>query len=527
MRALRLIPVAAVAAALLAPASANAAPGWHDAGARVPDTVNLEAIARHGDTVVAVGTDTATGEPAVYRFDGTAWWRDKLPVEAGLGIKGQLLDVAANAAGAWAVGARQGGQPLLVYLPPAPPPADPAEEDEPTDPPDPTDPEPVDNSRTWTVLPAGGMAGLRSVSLFGDRGFAGDTAGELWPISATGTGDPVSAPRDVSVNGVALTDADTGFAVTDGGLAEARIFSIAPGSRAANSEVAVPDAAGRPVRAVASFGGAVLAADDRAYWRPDENHVWQRTAGGLGDSGFELADVALADGVVAFGGQVGADGYVWRGMIDDLLRQKVAASPVNGVAAYGAEDVWAVGDKGVVKHFHTPPPPPPPPDPDPTCTADCEKPDPPCTTCSNPDPGSSPGTDPPPATTTSESTTTTTVPPARQGDPTVYVVEPDKPATRRPAQPRPPRRLLDRVKVVRKAKRLVISFRLRAPARVAISAKRGRAVVSRSRTRALRPGRRRIVLPFTGAAPTELRIVVRPLRAKKAGSGARGGNAGV
>jgi hypothetical protein len=107
------------------------------------------------------------------------------------------------------------------------------------------------------------------------------------------------------------------------------------------------------------------------------------------------------------------------------------------------------------------------------------------------------------------------------------VVEPDKdkPKPGRHPRHRTHRRLLDRVAVVRQARRLVVSFRLRAPARVTISASRGRAVIARAHTRALRAGRRRVALPFAGAPPTELRIVVIPLRAKRARSGARGGNA--
>jgi hypothetical protein len=146
---------------------------------------------------------------------------------------------------------------------------------------------------------------------------------------------------------------------------------------------------------------------------------------------------------------------------------------------------------------------------------------------SNPDPG--PGSDPQPdPNPTPRSTpTTTTVPPAEPGDPTIYVVEPDRPATRGPRnRRRPQRRLLDRVAVTREAQRLVVSFRLTAPARVAISATRGRATVARAIARAMRAGRRRVTLAFSGAPPTELRIVVRQLPAKRAGR-ARGGNAGA
>jgi hypothetical protein len=275
-----------------------------------------------------------------------------------------------------------------------------------------------------------------------------------------------------------------------------------------------------PLQAVALRGLDALAVDSGGYWETGSDQTWRRAATtGLGPDAAQLSDVALGHTIQVLAGRVGTDGYVWRRRAsgDAWERDKVAAAAtINGVVASGNEDIWAVGDKGTVLHFNRvadPPPPPPPCNCDPNPTPD-------------PDPGPAPQTDPG-ATPSSTPAPTTTVPPAEPGDPTIYVVESNRPATRRPGRrPRPQRRLLDRVAVTREARRLVISFRLTAPARVAISATRGRATVARAVARAMRAGRRRVTLAFTGAPPTALRIVVRPLPAKRAGR-ARGGNAGA
>lgn len=519
-RRLTLALLAAASAALLAPAAASAALGWHDADPdnEIPATVALNDVARHDSTIVAVGRD-GTGDsavPAVYRLVDGAWVRDEL----GAAVTGELVDVAANAHGAWAVGSRTGGRPLIVHLTWTPPedpepPADPAEDED-------EEPAPPDPSREWSVVTApDDMQPLHSVAASAGAVWTGDAKGELWPL--TGGGSSLSTARDVPVNGLALTGDSAGYAVTDGGVGESRIFSLTPAQapvgdgRTASSEVAVPETDGRSVESVAVAGADAVAVDDHGYWTRSPEGAWSRKA--LGTDTTSLADVSAVAGQQAIAGKVGTEGTVWRRATPAATwtSQRVSSAPVNGVLAVAADNVWAVGDGGVVQRYHNAPDPKEPePEPEP-------EPDPGPGPGPGPSPGPGPGPRPNPNPPASQSCNcaTTTVPPQERGDPTIYVVEPDRPRPRG-GQPRPRYRpLMYGVAVRRQARRLVITFRLRAPARVTVSAKRGRATVSRTPTRLLPAGRRRVVLAFTGRPPTALRIVVSPLRR------ARGGNAGA
>lgn len=510
MRARRgmLLGVAALVAALLAPGTASAGLEWRDGGAAAPATVTFEAVVRTPDAVVAVGReDTTTGPvPAIYRLSDGVWHRDAI---AGAPTDARLFDVSANAKGIWAVGSR-GTQPLVVHLPPRP--ADGSA--------DPTTL--ADGSREWALATGGGAAPLLSLSLTDAGGYAGDTTGKLWPVAGTAGPEVTVArtvatnePRPVAVNGVALTGDGTGLAVTDGTMTDDRIFAVAGGN--STSQTTVPETAGQNLLAVdARSATDALAIDRQTYWAPGGTaDAWERrTLANVGADG-RLADVDLGPGVSAIAGAVGGDGYVWHRGSGAWVRDKVATgAALNGVAAVGIEDIWAVGQNGTVSHYQAWPDPPLPPTP--TCT----------TNCSGSSSGSGSGTGPT-TTTTSSGTTITTIPPTKPGDPTIYVVEPG-PRPRPGQRPRPRyRALLDRVAVVRRPRALIVSFRLRAAARVSIAAKRGRATVARARSRAMRAGRRRVVLRFAGRPPTALRIVVTPLRARRAGTGTRGGSAGA
>jgi hypothetical protein len=519
------LTAAALGAALLAPASAQAGlVGWHDAEAGVPATVTLKDVARDGETVIAVGKDTVSGEAVIYRLTGGAWQRDPLlegPLQTP--VAGELSKVAAAGGEAWAVGTDGAGKPLLVHLAaPATPPAATPPQWQRVD-------APIENTSTNPPTPA--MGKPTSLILSGATGYVGDDAGRIWSLSAGTVGAQpafTTSRNPARVNGIAFAGTK-GIAVTDATdqPTATRIFTLDP--NASLPAPATPDAPTQDLLGVAIHGNYSLAIDSGAYWEPT-HETWSRVnPAALGADGPQLADVKMADLVDVLGGQVAGAGYVWRRVhpADTWTRNKVSDSPINAVAAGGREDVWAVGDKGVVKHFNRVA--------DPVITCDPS----PCGGTSdsgsgggsdtNTDPGTGSNPQPDPNSTPRSNPTTTTVPPADPGDPTIYVVEPDRrPATRRPGnrRPRPQRRLLDRVAVTREARRLVVSFRLTAPARVAISATRGRATVARAVARAMRAGRRRVSLPFTGAPPTELRIVVRPLPAKRAGR-ARGGNAGA
>jgi hypothetical protein len=517
------LAAAALAAALLAPASAQAGLGWHDAGAGVPATVTLNDVARDGDTAIAVGKDTVSGEAVIYRLTGGAWQRDAL-LAAGAPIKGTLTRVAVANGRAWAVGTEPDNvTPLLAYLPPP-------ENPPVTTPPTPPTPPawrrvdaPLGDQTATPAKPA--MGTPLSVVLSDTAGYAGDVNGRIWALGAgTVVVDPafITAPA-APVNGIGLGDGGKGVAVGGAGT-DARIFNLNSNATIAGPAPMVPGS--EPLKAVALRGLDALAVDSGGYWQPGADQTWSRVTAGLGPDAFALSGVALGQAIQVLSGKVGSDGYVWtrRTSSDSWERKKIAAAGINAVAAKDNQDIWAVGDKGVVMHFNRVADP---------VVVTCDPS--PCGSGSGSGSGSGTGSgsgsgsgSDTPTTETRSNPQTTTVPPAEPGDPTIDVVEPDRrPAARGPRnRRRPQRRLLDRVAVTREARRLVVSFRLTAPARVAISATRGRATVARAVARAMRAGRRRVTLPFSGAAPTELRIVVRPLPAKRAGR-ARGGNAGA
>ena len=85
----------------------------------------------------------------------------------------------------------------------------------------------------------------------------------------------------------------------------------------------------------------------------------------------------------------------------------------------------------------------------------------------------------------------------------------DDPTAPRRNPPAGTQRLLKDVKAMRKGRKLVVSFRLTARARVAITAKRGDRVIAATRMRTLGKGRRTLVLRFRGKPPSSLKVVVR------------------
>ena len=503
MRWGRGIMFAVATAVLLAPASAHATLGWYDADPdqAIPATVKLNDVATYGpDLVVAVGRETVTqtdgttvDRPAVYRLWRGVWNHDTI---AGVSGAGELVDVAVDGAGFWAVGT-QGGAPLLANLVASPT-------------------QVPDGPASWAAIAAPGgenpMGPPRSVALGGPGGLIGDASGKLWQIA--GGIRPVTSTNTAPVNGVAFNDAG-GIAATGATSTDPRIFSVNATTSVASPATALPATEAPPLVALAGRAASALGVDSGAYWMPNAQGVWQRRTSGLNTPGLQLVDVSLGEqNISALAGNVttatGTEGYVLRGTVGNWRPELVSGGPINGVAAYRPNGIWAVGDGGTVLHYWDKPPL--------TCISGCDG-----STGTETGTGSGGETssggggvtsDYGPTTTTSGNTQTTVIPAERKGDPTIFIVEPKRPATKN----RKPRRLLDRVKVLRRAKpkRLIITFRLRARARVAIAAKRGRRVVSRSRSRAMRPGRRRVVLPFKGSPPNQLRIVVRPLRAKRA-----------
>jgi hypothetical protein len=172
--------------------------------------------------------------------------------------------------------------------------------------------------------------------------------------------------------------------------------------------------------------------------------------------------------------------------------------PLEDVAVVRPDDVWAVGPGGtivrysvVVKRDTGPPP----------CTTGC--------------------------TTTPTDTTPTGTPPSSDPPPTppidVNVVQRPAPRPQQPTAKQGPTATQSvlrgvRVKVLRG--RLLISFRLIAPARVSARALRAGKLVGRSSARLLKAGHGSLVVPYRGAKPpSQLQIIVRPV----SGAGSAGG----
>lgn len=486
---------AAVLAAAFAGHAYAQAPAWHDAGAVVPQSVDLAAIALHraaepDGAVVAVGRDTASGVAAVYRYAGGAWRRETV---AGLPAGSRLVDVAVSETAAWAVGSYEDGgsaRPLALRFPGG-------------------GARLATDGGSWAPISADDLptaAPLTAVAIAGGDGVLGDAAGRLHRFTDAGDGGWTSTgavdafPAGPSrVAAVALRGAGTGVAVGGEAADALRFYDLEDGR--ATAALSDPDAA-RLRDVVAPRAVAALAIEATGYWERGGDRVWRRASGQVAfqRAGTELRSVtavaAGAEVVDAIVGAAGGAGAVWRrARGGDWIRDDaVASEPLNGVAIAAADDVWAVGDGGTVVRYHVKPPAPPPP----------------------PEPAPEPAPPPPPPEPAPPAGSSPSPPP--QSSSSAPVVRDPAPPPRRARGRRPARRLLTHLRVRRARGRLVVSFRLARSARVRFVARRGRRVVARRTTRALRKGRRRVSLRYRGRRPpTDLNIVVRPVGAETSG----------
>jgi hypothetical protein len=513
----------------LAPASAIAAPTWRDAGAEVPSTVDLLAVAAEGQRAIAVGTDRETHEAAAYRLVGGVWQRD-LPApspdeeEAGETapppILGRLVDVALSGPNAWAVGAKPDGTPLLLRLDDAVP-ADPAAVAQ-------AAAEGRGDEKVWTAVEApAAMAAATTIALSGDDGVVGDASGHLFAISGGAVADEplarggVAPPPATPVNGVTLTASDSAYAIARPQDGWSGFLGIGGGE--VRREVAESIPAGLEPVALAASATEAVAVDGPGpcrdaqpgaapgLWSRDGSlSLWRRTTPAASATGTRWCDLALTDGALLVGGDrataTGRVGAIWRRTPAGTLRleRDLDARAIHGVAA-GEDQSFAVGAAGALWRYaqwpapedtgatgetggggtqaetHTD-----------TVAADARA----------EDPRSEDRPEEP--TTPAPETIVASLPPAPDGA-TV------KPATRRTTKTKRARRLLVGLEATRTGRRLVLRFRLRARARVLVTALRGRRVLGRSASRALEPGAQRIVVRFKGRKPpTRLKIVVRP-----------------
>ena len=506
--------LAACALALLAfaPASAGASPVWQSVGPADAGTVDFHAVAtyRPSDStqfaVIAVGQDSATHAPVIYRRLGGVWTRDELPATP---AEACLTGVAVTATSAWAIGNAGtcdanapfalrfagGGTELLR-------------------------PE-TESKWSYLNLAPDVPASVRSVALTQSTGYLGDAAGALHRIDDAAAADPVGAaasyPKASEVNGIALTAPDTGLAAGDSQLPTGgRIYNLA--SDGPQSAPFQPDPNGTVeiVDVAAAAGAPSVAIEDGAYWAL-ENGLWtrRRPTDTFTDAGLHLRGVEVAaNGTSALGaiaGSTAAGGAVWlrtglggwANSSGGWSKYTKLGTDLEDVAIVAGDDVWAVGADGNVQRFaELPPPPPPPVDEDdgsgtPSGGGD---------TVTPPDPGqastASSNDAPPPQVTVVQQPPASSPPPPAQ----------NKPAAG--ARPKSTGRLMRNVRVRVQRGRLIITFSLAAPARVGARASTAGRTLGRVGARLLGKGKRTLVLRYRGKRPpTQLQLIVRPATA--------------
>jgi hypothetical protein len=547
-RLISFLAAALGAASLATAATANAAVEWRDAGVEVPENVDLHAVATSGATVVAVGTDTTTDEAVVYRRAEGEWQRD-LPLpppppfvpepvidpetgepvvdpETGEPVMteppppppktfGDLVDVAIGGGSAWAIGsapAEGGGErPLILRL----------------------------TAEGWTEVDAPASMGLpRALALEGDDGLVGDAAGQVFALtdgafaSAPLTRGGVVAPPVTPVNGVALSGAGEAFAVAQPKDSFSGFLAVDRAKGEMRQDVAETIPAGMQPVAIGVAGTLALAVDGNGpcrdtapggapgLWTRDASlDVWRREVPTASATGTRWCDLALSGTTLVLAGDrataSGRVGAIWRreGAGTLRLEDDFDHRPLHGVAV-GPTEAWAVGEGGALWRRADWPPPPPDDDDDGDGDGDGDGGD--NTTDTGNDGGGDQAqptpeqpTDPPPA------PETIVAPLGPTGDGPVEPTTTTKPKPKtKPRQDagKAAQRLLVGLKARRTGRRLVLSFRLKARARVFVTALRGTRVVARVRSRALKPGARRLVVRFRGQRPpTQLKIVVSPV----------------
>jgi hypothetical protein len=544
-----LLAALALLALAASPAPAATVTEWRDAGVAVPAEVDLYAVATDGASVIAVGTQHTPGaadEVVVYRRVDGAWQRD-LPLpppppfvpepvidpetgepvidpETGEPVMtepppdppktyGRLVDVAIGGGTAWAIGtapvdpaAADGAQRPLILR---------------------------NEATGWTEVTAPSEMGLpTTLALNGDDGFVGDASGKVFELvdhtlaDAPLTPAGLVPPPATQVNGLALTgageaigvaapaDSWSGFLTADGTNDEVR-QEVAEAIPAGVQPLAV-GAAGTLAVAVDGDGPCRDSAPGAApgLWTRDVSlGVWRRTVPGASSTGTRWCDLALSGTTLVLAGDrataTGRVGSIWRREGTGTLRLEddLDARALHAVAVSAAE-AWAVGEDGALWRRAEWPVPPPPDDGNDGDDGDKDDGDDGGSTgedgADEPPAAAAPVEDPAPA----PAPQTVVAQLAPNGS--VVRTTPRRPRAQPPAKPA--QQLLVGLKARRTGRRLVLSFRLRARARVLVTALRGKRVVGRLRSRALRPGARRLVVTFRGRKPpTELKIVVRPV----------------
>jgi hypothetical protein len=495
----RLCAALTLAAALASPSAASASLSWDDAGAQAPASVTFADVAASASAVVAVGRDTASTseQPAIYRLAGGAWHVDTVGLPDG--AAGRLTAVALSGAGAVAIGTWRdaaGAHSLVVSLDSAALVAD-------TDAtwtqagPDPLPAEPL----ALALADDAGASSPESPAAIGVIGASDGQAYRMTDVNGAVSLAGVLAPDVGSASriaGVAIFADGSGLATgNDASTGVPRFYSFDAQSTALSAKPAVASAV--PMAGLAAVDPAhALAIDGSSYWDTDGSSWTRRT--GNGDA---LHDVTSADASTGVVDAIAADnpssgwGVVWhRTNGGDWAIDENVAAQVSTVAVAPDGTLWAAGGAGALEHQveHT------------TSTGGGGTGGGTSGGTGGTSGGSGSGTPPPPAPTTETQTETVLIPPALD--------DPDFPVDDPVGAPKPPPKLKKRLvrSVVVKATRrgLVVSFTLTAPAKVALVAKRAGRVVGKTSPRKLAPGRRQLLLTYSGKLPSELKIVARP-----------------
>ena len=517
--------VAGVMALAMAPAAAaqgTEPPAWHDAGAELPPTVELADVAADGGQVIAVGHDEESGQAVAYSLVEGVWVADAID---GLPEEGSstLTDVAIDGTEAWVVGTQTdpvaGSQPLVRR-----------------------------RGETGWEAPAAPLPNFEptAVAVAGTTALIGDSEGWLHRFTDSGAAlaEPVRAQRATRINDISLHAPTAGFAAGTWtpllpGDSTVGIYELSPDPMPELADAGETEVDVLAIAATSAAQGVALDSTGTTWRLQDGRWTRENDLAAALPEGRNLSQVAaLADGATGFTtealagsvpGAPGTDssvGAIWRryrfeGRREAWVRDPLPADtgPLTGVAVTGRESAWAVGADGtLLRYWRKPLPPPPPPEDDEEEEElvpedeqqESEQQEEQQQAAVTPEPEPEPEPEPQPA----------NEPPAepaeRQADyfddNGVIVEQPPPKRTKE----KKAKRLLKNVRVARKGRRkLVIRFRLTAPARVAVRAKRGTKLVAKTRMRTLDKGRRRLVVRFRGRPPSSLKVVVRPAPAAK------------
>jgi len=337
------------------PDTADGFAHWYDASDGIPENVDLLDVAAAGSgtslRLVAVGMetdpDTQATAAVVYRLTASGWVGDEI---ADLAPGDSKLDqVALTDGGGWAIGEQQGAAaPLVLRL----------------------------GAGGWTeVTPPADFGKPTAIGSFGPGGYVGDDGGTIWRFTdsdatLTNVGGAASAGK---INGISLFANGTGFAGADSASAtdpSARFFKLQMAAGTALTpapDVAMaPDQPGTDIEAVAATQSLSAAAIDsrQRVWHIESGRWVQEPAPAAADPIFpantDLVDIAaVVDATTAsfvdeaIAGTIDDSGAAWwrrRQAGSTVAWECVTFGPeqIRSVAVVNRENIWAVGDGGVV-----------------------------------------------------------------------------------------------------------------------------------------------------------------------------------